>query len=171
MRAHHDASNISDGGPVARLKDRSLPRSCEGSHQLESRIDLFSLNVLFSDQAMPEIYILCRINYAYICTWMHANAREEERSGVRVQTESGTGERDTPHGRVKPTCLARKYRPCQRFAPCKTDFEKSTTVLQSKRSIDKIQGFERNFILTSFHWNGMECERFMNCLQSPSYRV
>ena len=86
---------------MARLKDRSFPHSFEGSHQLESRIDLFSLNVLFSDQAMPEIYILCHINYAYICTWMHANAREEERSGVRVQTESGTGERDTPHGRVK----------------------------------------------------------------------
>ena len=103
---------------------------------------------------------LCRINYAYICTWMHANAREQERSGVRVQTESGTGERDTPHGRVRPTCLARKYWSCQRFAPCKTDFEKSTTVLQPKRSIDKIQWFERNFILSSFHWNGtMEYEK------------
>ena len=106
------------------------------------------------------IYFLCRINHAHIYTWMHANAREKERSGVRVQTESETGERHTPHGRVKPTFLGRKYRSCQRFAPCKTDFEKSTTVLQSKRSIDKIQWFVWNLIPSSFHWNGtMECEK------------
>ena len=101
---------------------------------------------------------LCRINYAYICTWMHANAREQKRSGVRVQTTSGTGERDTPHGRVKPKCLARKYRSCQRFAPCKTDFEKSTTVLQSKSCIDTIHWFVRDLIPSSFHWNvTVEC--------------
>ena len=56
-RTHHDASNISYGGPVARLKNRSLPHSCEGSHQLVPWIDLFSLNVLFSDQAMPEFTV------------------------------------------------------------------------------------------------------------------
>ena len=61
---------------------------------------------------------------------MHANAREQKRSGVRVQMESGTGERHTPHGSAKPNCLARKYRSCQRFASCKTDFEKSTTSLR-----------------------------------------
>ena len=100
------------------------------------------------------------------CTHIHVDARErareqsKERSGVRVQTESETGERHAPHGRVKPTCLTRKYWSCQRFAPCKTDFKKSTTVLQSKRSIDKIQWFEWNLILSSFHWNGtMECEK------------
>ena len=44
--------------------------------------------------------------------------------------------------------------------PFRTDFEKSMTVLQPKRSIDKIQWFERNFILSSFHWNGtMEYEK------------
>ena len=71
---------------------------------------------------------------------MHVVARERaqaERSGVRVQTESGTGERDTPHGRVKPTCLARKYPPGQRFAPYKTDFKKSTTVLPSRGLLTK----------------------------------
>ena len=66
----------------------------------------------------------------------------KERSGVRVKTDSETGERHTPHGRVELTCFALKYRPGQRFAPSKTDFEKSTTVLQSKKSIDKIQWFE-----------------------------
>ena len=101
----------------------------------------------------PGMYLLCRINHAHIYSWMHANAREKERSGVRVQMESETGERHTPHGRVKTTCLARKYRSCQRFAPCKTDFEKSTTVLQSKKSIDKIQWFLGNLIPSSFHWN------------------
>ena len=98
---------------------------------------------------------LCRINYAYICTWMHANAREQERSGVRVQTESRTGERHTPHGRVKPTCLASAshltkliLRKVRLFCSL------------AKRSIDKIQWFEWNFILSSFHWNAtMECEK------------
>ena len=63
----------------------------------------------------------------------------KERSGVRVKTDSETGERHTPHGRVELTCFALKYRPGQRFAPSKTDFEKSTTVFKSKKSIDKIQ--------------------------------
>ena len=101
---------------------------------------------------------------------MHVGARERARGG-KVWSEGTNGEWDWRERHAPWACEARKYRPCQRFAPCKTDFEKSTTVLQSKRSIDKIQGFERNFILSSFHWNGMECERFMNCLQSPSYRV
>ena len=67
------------------------------------------------------------LSFHKLCIHMHVDVRErarEKRSGVRVQTESETGERHTPHGRVKPTCLARKYRSCQRFAPCKTDFEK-----------------------------------------------
>ena len=103
----------------------------------------------------PGIYLLCRTNYTYISTWMHANAREQERSGVRVQTESRTGERHTPHGRVKPTCLASAshltkliLRKVRLFCSL------------AKRSIDKIQWFEWNFILSSFHWNAtMECEK------------
>ena len=103
----------------------------------------------------PGIYLLCRINYVYIYTWTHANAREQERSGVRVQTESRTGERHTPHGRVKPTCLASAshltkliLRKVRLFCSL------------AKRSIDKIQWFEWNFILSSFHWNAtMECEK------------
>ena len=125
-RAHHDASNISDGGPVAPLKDRSLPYSCEGSHQLVPWIDLFSLNVLFSDQAMVEVIFCLFKNYAYIYTWMHANARaSSQRKGLEWGWKRRMRlERDMPpcpHGRVKPTCLARKYRPGQRFATCKTD--------------------------------------------------
>ena len=161
-RAHHDASNISDGGPVGRLKDRSLPHSCEGSYQLVPWIDLFSWMFCFQIWQSRNLPFVSHKS----CTHIHVDARErareqsKERSGVRVQKESQTGERHTSHGRVKPKCLARKYRPCQRFAPCKTDFEKRMTVLHPKRSIDKIQWFEWNFILSSFHWNGtMECEK------------
>ena len=122
---HDDASNISDGRPVARLKDidRSLPNSCEGRHQLVPWIDLYSLNVLLSDQAIPEFTFCVAINYAYIYTQMYANAREWERS-ERGYKRRVRLERDTPHGRVKPTCLPRKNRSAQRFAPSKTDFEK-----------------------------------------------
>ena len=93
--------------------------------------------------------------YTRGCTRTRARAVKE-----KIWSEGENGEWDWRETRVKPTCLARKYRSAQRFAPCKTDFEKSTTVLQSKRSIDKIQWFERNFILSSFHWNGtMEYEK------------
>ena len=129
-------------------------------------IGLFSLNVLFSG---PEPRNLPFMSHK-LCIHIHVDARERARAG-KVWSE-GAGckrrvglERETrPMGvwspNVKPTCLARKYRSYQRFAPCKTDFEKSTNVLQSKRSIDKIQWFKWNFTLSSFHWNGtMEYEK------------
>ena len=61
---------------MARLKDidRSLPHFFEGNYQLVPRRDLFSLNVLLSDQAIPEFIFCVAINYAYIYTRMHANA-------------------------------------------------------------------------------------------------
>ena len=93
--------------------------------------------------------------YTRGCTRTRARAVKE-----KIWSEGENGEWDWRETRVKHMCLARKYRSAQRFAPCKTDFEKSTTVLQPKRSIDKIQWFERNFILSTFHWNGtMEYEK------------
>ena len=176
-RAHHDASNISDGGPVARLKDRSLSHSCEGSYQLVPWIDLFNWMFCFQIRQSRNLLFVSHKSCTHIRVHARERAREQskERSGVRLQTESETGERHTPHGRVKPKCLARKYRSCQRFAPCRTDFEKSTTVLQSKRSIDKIQWFVWNFIPSSFHWNGtMECRKVYElfrvaCLPSTAW--
>ena len=90
-----------------------------------------------------------------LCIHIHVDAREQEMSGVRVETESRTGQRHTPHGRVKPTCLASAshltkliLRKVRLFCSL------------AKRSIDKIQWFEWNFILSSFHWNAtMECEK------------
>ena len=102
-RAHHDASNISDGGSVARLKDRSLPYSCEGSYQLVPWIDLFNWMFCFQIRQSRNLPFVSHKS----CTHIHVDARErareqsKERSGVRVQTESETGERHTPHGRVK----------------------------------------------------------------------
>ena len=83
---HHEASNISDGRPVARLKDRSLPHSCEGSHQLVPWIDLFSLNVLFSDQANPFVS-------HKLCIHIHADGRTRSRVG-KVWSEGTNGEWD-----------------------------------------------------------------------------
>ena len=107
---------------MARLKDRYLPHSFEGNHQLVPWIDLFFffLDILFSDQAMLEFTFCLFINYARECV----REKSKGRSGVRMKAESETGERHTPPVRVKPTCLARKYRSCQRFAPCKIDLRK-----------------------------------------------
>ena len=61
-----------------------------------------------------------------------SRTRSEQRSGVRVKTESETGS-DTPHTHLRPTLFARKKRSHRRFAPCKTNFEeKKTTLLQFK---------------------------------------
>ena len=69
----------------------------KGSHQLVPWIDLFSLNVLFLDQAMPEFIFYLFKNYAHIYTWMHANVRaSSQRKGLewgwkrRVRLEGDT---------------------------------------------------------------------------------
>ena len=73
------------------------------------------------------VYLL---SFHKLCTHIYVDAREcvreksKGRSGVRMKAEGETGERHTPPVRVKPTCLARKYRSCQRFAPCKIDLRK-----------------------------------------------
>ena len=101
-------------------KRRSLPHSCEGSYQLVPWIDLFNWMFCFQIRQSRNLPFVSHKS----CTHIHVDARErareqsKERSGVRVQTESETGERHTPHGRVKPNCLARKYRSGHRFAPC-----------------------------------------------------
>ena len=111
-------------------------------------------------------------------THIHVDARERAReqskgrSGVRMKTESETGERDTPHGRVKPTCLARKYRSCQRFAPCKIDLRKVRLFCSLRRLLTKYSDLYE--ILSQARFIGIEqwnAESFMNCSQSPAYRV
>ena len=113
---HHDDSNISDGRPVARLWDRSLPHSCEGSHQLVTWIDLFSLNILFSDRVMPEFTFCLPINYAYIYTWMHANARaSSQRKGLeRGRKRRVRLERD-PYPTAHVLCAKTSIRPALRI--------------------------------------------------------
>ena len=135
---------------MARLKDRSLPHSCEGSHQLVPWIDLFSLDVLFSDPPTPEFpFCVAQIMHTYPrgCTRTRAS-----RKGLEWGCKRRVG---LETGRVKPTCLASAshltkliLRKVRLFCSL------------AKRSIDKIQWFEWNFILSSFHWNAtMECEK------------
>ena len=142
---------------MARLKDRSLPHSCEGSYQLVPWIDLFRLDVLFIDQAFQKL-----------CTHIHVDAREcareqsKGRSGVRMKTERETGSWRETHApwACEAHVLSMKISIMPALRTLQNRFEKSTTVLQSKRYIDKIQWFVWNFILSSFHWNGtMECRR------------
>ena len=105
-RAHHDASNISDGGPVARLKDRYLPHSCEGSHQLVRWIGLFSLNVLFSG---PEPRNLPFMSHK-LCIHIHVDARERARAG-KVWSEGANGEWDWREKHAPWACEAPMWSP------------------------------------------------------------
>ena len=134
---------------MAWLKDRSLPHSCEGSHQPVPWKDLFTLNVLFLDQAMQEFTFCLPINYTRACTGTRASTQRKGlgwgwKRRVRLQ-------RDTRRTRENVDQASTSYLG-------KPILRKRKTVLQSKRSIDKIQWFVWNLIPSTFHWNGtMEC--------------
>ena len=134
---------------MAWLKDRSLPHSCEGSHQPVPWKDLFTLNVLFSDQAMQEFTFCLPINYTRECTGTRASSQRKGlewgwKRRVRLQ-------RDTRRTRENVDQASTSYLG-------KPILRKRKTVLQSKGSIDKIQWFVWNLIPSTFHWNGtMEC--------------
>ena len=88
-RAHHDASNISDGGPVGRLKDRSLPHSCEGSYQLVPWIYLFSWMFCFQIRQSRNVPFVSHKS----CTHILVDARQRAREG-KVWSEGANGEWD-----------------------------------------------------------------------------
>ena len=100
---------------------------------------------------MQEFIFCLFINYAYIYTWMHVNLRIW-RPQVRVKTKSETRERHTPHS---PRTLRENIDQASASHPAKPILRKSTTVLQSKRSIDKIRWFEFQFYPQLVHENSL----------------
>ena len=118
------------------------------------------------------------MSFHKLCTHIYVDAREcvreksKGRSGVRMKAKSETGERHTPPVRVKPTCLARKYRSCQRFAPCKIDLRKVRLFCSPRGLLTKYSHLYE--ILSQARFIGIEqwnAGRFMNCSESPTYRV